>query len=81
MKLKLNSWPPGTAQNVRHNILAEYIQDTAANTGVNEVAHYNTKVEHVSKERDHWKIQTSTLDVDTFQKTTSEWVSTWMVMK
>jgi hypothetical protein len=49
MKITLNSWPPGTEQNVRHNVLAEYIQDTAAKTGVNEVAQFNTKVEHVVK--------------------------------
>jgi thioredoxin reductase len=75
MKLKLNSWPPGTEQNVRHNILAEYIQDTAAKTGVNEVAKYNTKVEKVSQGKDHWKIQTSTLDSGKTEKTTKNWVS------
>lgn len=73
MKLTLNSWPPGTEQIVRHNILAEYIQDTAAKTGVNEVAQYNTKVEHVSKERDHWKVQTSTLNPETLIETNRDW--------
>jgi cation diffusion facilitator CzcD-associated flavoprotein CzcO len=76
MKLTLNSWPPGTEQIVRHNILAEYIQDTAAKTGVNEVAQYNTKVEHVSKEGDHWKVQTSTLQPGKLEKINKDWVST-----
>ncbi len=74
MKMTLNSWPPGTEQIVRHNILAEYIQDTAAKTGVDEVAQYNTKVEHVSKEGDHWKVRTSTLDGDKVEKITRDWV-------
>ncbi|PMD40932.1 dimethylaniline monooxygenase [Hyaloscypha variabilis F] len=73
MKITLNSWPPGTEQNVRHNILAEYIQDTAAKTGVNEVAHFNTKVEHVVKEGGHWKVQTSTLDAGKLEKTNRDW--------
>jgi cation diffusion facilitator CzcD-associated flavoprotein CzcO len=75
MKITLNSWPPGTEQNVKHNVLAEYIQDTAAKTGVNEVAHFNTKVEHVVKEGDHWKVQTSTFDAGKLEKTSRDWVS------
>jgi len=74
MKLTLSSWPPGTEPNVRHNILAGYIQDTAAKTGVNEVTRYNTKVEHVSKNGDYWKVQTSTLDGEELEKTTKDWV-------
>jgi cation diffusion facilitator CzcD-associated flavoprotein CzcO len=75
MKLSINSWPPGTEPIVRHNVLAEYIQDTAAKAGVNEVAQYNTKVERVSKEQGHWKVQTSTLDAGEIEATTKDWVS------
>lgn len=75
MKLKLNSWPPGTDLFVRHNVLADYIQDTAAKTGVDSITHFNTKVERVSKEHDHWKVRTSTLDTEKLEKTTKDWVS------
>jgi cation diffusion facilitator CzcD-associated flavoprotein CzcO len=80
MKITLNSWPLGTEQHVRHNVLAEYIQDTAAKTGVNEVAQFNTKVEHVVKEGDHWKVQTSTLDAGKLEKTSRDWVSIYSLM-
>jgi cation diffusion facilitator CzcD-associated flavoprotein CzcO len=80
MKMTLNSWPPGTEQNVRHNVLAEYIQDTAAKTGVNDIAQYNTKVEHVSKEGNHWKVWTSTLDPGKLETRTRDWVRISAVM-
>ncbi|TVY47036.1 Flavin-containing monooxygenase [Lachnellula occidentalis] len=73
MKTTLNSWPPGTEQIVRHNVLAEYIQDTAAKTGVEEVTQYNTKVERVEKRGGCWYVQTSTLDADTLEKKTRDW--------
>jgi len=75
MKLSLNSWPPGTEGNVRHNVLAEYIQDTAAKTGVNEIIQFNTAVEDVSKEGNYWKVRTCILEARKHEKTTKEWVS------
>ncbi|RMZ84051.1 hypothetical protein DV737_g1351, partial [Chaetothyriales sp. CBS 132003] len=46
MELSINSWKPGTESFVRHNVLAEYIQDTAVKTGVHERIVYNTDVKH-----------------------------------
>lgn len=73
--MTLNAWPPGIPGTVRHNVLAKYIQDTAAKHGVDEVAQYNTKVEHVEKEGDHWNLRTSTLNLETLKNRTREWVS------
>jgi len=81
MKVTLNSWPPGTEAIVKHNVLAEYIQDTATKTGVDEVAQFNTKVESLSKEGEIWRIQTSTLEAGRFQKIIRHWVSDHPVMK
>lgn len=74
--MSLNSWPPGTESTVRHNVLAEYIQDTAAKTGVNEIVQFNTAVEDVSKEGNYWKVRTSILEAEKHEKITKEWVST-----
>jgi hypothetical protein len=79
MKVTLNSWPPGTEPIVKHNVLAEYIQDTASKTGVDEVAQFNTKVERLSKEGNIWKIQTSTLEPGQLEKNVRNWVSHFAV--
>ncbi|TVY45229.1 Flavin-containing monooxygenase [Lachnellula subtilissima] len=73
MKTTLNSWPPGTEQIVRHNVLAEYIQDTAAKTGVDGITRYNTRVDRVEKRGDYWEVRTTTLDPDTLEKKTRDW--------
>ena len=75
MEMTLNSWKPGTPQTVRHNVLAEYIQDTSSKTGVDEITLYNTKVEHVSKEHGKWKLRASTLDPGKNENTTKDWVN------
>lgn len=75
MKMTLNSWKEGTEQIVPHKVLAEYIQDTAAKTGVNEITHHNTKVERVFKEHKLWRVQTSTLDTEKKEKISRDWVS------
>ncbi|KAF6232137.1 hypothetical protein HO173_009731 [Letharia columbiana] len=64
MKLKINSWPPGTADFVNHRVLNEYIQDTSYKTGVHLTTKYNTRVEKVFKSGQDWKMQTSTLTRD-----------------
>lgn len=73
--MTLNSWKPGTAQNSKHNVLAEYIQDTSSKAGVDDVTLYNTKVEHLSKAHGKWNIQTSFLDVGNSMITTKDWVN------
>lgn len=61
MKLKINSWPPGTADFVNHRVLSDYIQDTSLKTGVYSSTIYRTRVERVFKSGQVWKVQTSTL--------------------
>lgn len=78
MELKLNSWKPNTAPIVKHNFIAEYLQDTAFKTGVDAVTKFNTRVEKTTKIGQKWKVKTTTLDVKnpsnpTLQRNT--WVS------
>lgn len=61
MKLKINSWPAGTADFVNHRVLNEYIQNTSQKTGVHSKTVYRTRVEKVFKSGEVWKVQTSTL--------------------
>ena len=76
MKLKINSWPPGTADFVNHRVLNEYIQDTSYKTGVHLKTKYNTRVEKVFKSGQDWKMQTSTLtrDQGAFHRVERDWV-------
>lgn len=61
MKLKINSWPDGTADYVNHRVLNQYIQDTSYKSGVHSRTLYDTRVEKVFKSGESWKVQTSTL--------------------
>ena len=76
MKLKLNSWPAGTADFVNHRVLNEYIQDTSRRTGVHSSTQYNTRVEKVSKCDKSWEVHTCTLtkDQDTWYRADRDWV-------
>lgn len=70
----MNKWPAGTPTFVKHNVLAEYIQDTALKTGVHESTLYNTQVKRTSKEGNIWRVETSTWDAATGQTTEKTWV-------
>jgi hypothetical protein len=72
--LSINSWPAGTPTFVRHQVLAQYIQDTAAKSGVHEDTIFNTEVKRVAKVGSYWKVETSTLNSATGQKTAKIWV-------
>ena len=74
MQLSINSWPTGTLPFVRHNVLAEYIQDTAAKSGVHESTLYNTEVKKVVKDGNVWRVETSTWDAATRQTSAKTWV-------
>ncbi|EXJ92623.1 hypothetical protein A1O3_01175 [Capronia epimyces CBS 606.96] len=75
MELSLNSYKPNTDLFVSQRILAEYIQDTAAKTGVAERTLHDTKVEHLSKEpgESEWTVRTSTWDHVKKEKSSREW--------
>ena len=61
MKLKINSWPSGSADFVNHRVLNDYIQDTASKSGVHSKTRYNTRVEKIFKSGPVWNVQTSSL--------------------
>jgi cation diffusion facilitator CzcD-associated flavoprotein CzcO len=59
--MTLNSWKSGTPEIVQHNVLKEYIQDTASKTGLDAITLYNTRVEHAAKQGSKWHVETTTL--------------------
>ena len=78
MELKLNTWKLDTAPIVNHEVIAEYIQDTATKSGIESCILYNTRVEQASKIDGKWHLQTKTLDVrrtDIPKQTINFWVS------
>ena len=77
MKLRINSWPDGTADFVNHRVLNEYIQDTSHKLGVHSRTVYDTRVEKVVKRGQAWKVQTTTLikDQSASYRAERDWVS------
>ena len=52
MTSSLGAWPEGTTSHVSQKRIEEYVQALAQNSGVNEVAEYNTRVEEIKKSPD-----------------------------
>lgn len=61
MKVSLGQWPPETGDFTTQNVLEEYIQGIAEEHGVNTVTQYQTRVEEVRKQENHWIVRTITL--------------------
>lgn len=59
MELKAHKWRHGTGEFVTHDVLAEYIQDTAKYNGVEQAIHFNTRVDHMEKTEIGWNVHTS----------------------
>ena len=64
LETTLNQFPAGTEDFVTHDVLKDYIQDTATKTGVHEIAQYDTEVKNISKEGAKWIVETATLRSD-----------------
>ncbi|KAJ4377607.1 hypothetical protein N0V83_000434 [Neocucurbitaria cava] len=64
LETTLNQFPAGTEDFVTHDVLKDYIQDTAAITGVHEITQYETEVKHVSRKGGNWIVETATLHSD-----------------
>lgn len=64
LETTLNQFPAGTEDFVTHNVLKDYIQDTAAVTGVHEITQYDTECKDVSKKGAKWIVETATLHSD-----------------
>ncbi|KAK7220012.1 hypothetical protein V2G26_008015 [Clonostachys chloroleuca] len=73
LETTLNPLKPGTESFVLHNVLKDYIQDTAEKTGVTKNTQFNTRVEHVSKTGDQWKLVSSTWDEAKGEAVSKEW--------
>lgn len=77
LEMTINNWKPGTEDTVSHDVLKDYIQDTAAKHDINSLTLYNTRVGEVVREGRLWRVGTSTLDVTASGKVTKinrQWV-------
>ena len=54
-------WKPGTDEFVPHDILADYIQDSAESNGITECISFNTRVNHVRKIGQKWEVEIAQL--------------------
>jgi cation diffusion facilitator CzcD-associated flavoprotein CzcO len=64
LETTLNRFPAGTEDFVSHQVLRDYIQDTAAKTRVDEVTQYDTEVRKATKTGEKWTVETTTLHTD-----------------
>ncbi|TIA40929.1 dimethylaniline monooxygenase [Aureobasidium pullulans] len=61
MKLRTHDWPPQTPDFVTHDVLATYIQDTAAANDVLSNISFRTRVDKAEKKGNKWEVQSSRL--------------------
>ncbi|TIA31173.1 dimethylaniline monooxygenase, partial [Aureobasidium pullulans] len=61
MKLRTHDWPPQTPDFVTHDVLATYIQDTAAANDVLSNISFRTRVDKAEKKGSKWEVQSSRL--------------------
>jgi hypothetical protein len=64
LETTLNRFPAGTEDFVSHQVLGDYIQDTAAKTRVDEITQYDTEVRKVTKTGEKWIVETTRLHTD-----------------
>ncbi|ORX93343.1 pantothenate transporter [Clohesyomyces aquaticus] len=61
LETTLNPFPAGTPDFVSHQVLKNYIQDTAVTTGVHNITIYDTDVRRVWKDGEKWNLKAATL--------------------
>ncbi|KAH0378508.1 FAD/NAD(P)-binding domain-containing protein, partial [Aureobasidium melanogenum] len=61
MKLRTHDWNPNTPDFVPHEVLATYIQDTAAANKILSAISFRTRVIKVEKEENKWEVSTARL--------------------
>ncbi|KAG9665595.1 FAD/NAD(P)-binding domain-containing protein, partial [Aureobasidium melanogenum] len=61
MKLRTHDWKPDTPDFVPHDVLATYIQDTAAANKILSLISFRTRVTKVEKKGEKWEISTAKL--------------------
>ncbi|KAF2740453.1 putative dimethylaniline monooxygenase [Polyplosphaeria fusca] len=62
LETTLSRFPVNTPDFVTHAVLGKYIQDTAAEIGVNALTRYNTEVKRISKMDRKWVVETARVD-------------------
>lgn len=83
LRVTLNAWPPGTPDFVGHQVIKEYIQDTAEKGGSEDVTIYGAKVTRVCKDGPVWRVSWVTLrsaarDVGIAREKTSVRSALWL---
>jgi hypothetical protein len=61
MKLRTHDWKPDTPDFVTHDVLATYIQDTAASNDILSAIFFHTRVNKVEKRNTKWEVSISRL--------------------
>ncbi|KAK6008143.1 hypothetical protein QM012_000046 [Aureobasidium pullulans] len=61
MKLRTHAWKPNTPDFVPHDVLATYIQDTAAANDILSSMSFRTRVTRVEKKGKKWEVSTAKL--------------------
>ncbi|KAI5203897.1 dimethylaniline monooxygenase [Aureobasidium subglaciale] len=61
MKLRAHDWKPDTPDFVTHNVLAEYIQDTADANNVLANISFRSRVNRIEKKEKKWEVNVSKL--------------------
>lgn len=61
MKLRTHDWKPDTPDFVPHDVLATYIQDTAAANKILSLISFHTRVTKVEKKGKKWRVSTAKL--------------------
>ncbi|KAJ5239039.1 hypothetical protein N7468_003658 [Penicillium chermesinum] len=64
LRTTLNGWPDHTPDYVTHNVLKDYIQDTAKKTGVEAHTLYGASVANVYKDGPKWHVAWKSLQED-----------------
>ena len=66
MEMTCQAWKVGTAEFVTHNIIADYIQDSAVANSVVDSISFNTRVNHVRKVDATWEVNIAQLVDDPY---------------
>jgi hypothetical protein len=77
MKLRTHDWKPNTPDFVTHDVLATYIQDTAALNDILPSISFRTRVNKVEKRDKKWEVSTSRLVDEAGEKEIRNTVQVW----
>jgi hypothetical protein len=59
--LKNYPWPEGNEQFVNVRVCGEYLQSYSRKFSIEQVTKYNTRVEHIEKTGEKWRVESTTL--------------------